>query len=97
MFHASKARSALAAKLRCRKNLDRRVPIGLLRVNSQVKPPRHIPAAEAGLIALLDVVLGPLWVWLAFDEIPSVLTCLGGAIVCAAILLDTLRGDAAAS
>lgn len=58
---------------------------------------RRIPAVRTALLANLELPFAPIWVWLAFDEIPSVLTCLGGAIVCAAILLDTLRGDAAAS
>ena len=42
---------------------------------------RLIPAAQVGLITLLEVVLGPLWVWLALDERPSTLTLVGGAIV----------------
>jgi drug/metabolite transporter (DMT)-like permease len=29
---------------------------------------RLIPAAQVGLITLLEVVLGPVWVWLALDE-----------------------------
>ena len=53
---------------------------------------RLIPAAQVGLITLLEVVLGPLWVWLALDERPSTLTLVGGAIVIAAIVLQT-RGD----
>ncbi len=43
-----------------------------------------IPSAEAGLISLLDVVLGPLWVFLAFGENPGAATVLGGAIVLSA-------------
>ena len=31
---------------------------------------RLIPASEAALISLLEVVLGPLWVWIAFSEQP---------------------------
>jgi drug/metabolite transporter (DMT)-like permease len=50
---------------------------------------RLIPAAQVGLITLLEVVLGPLWVWLALDERPSTLTLAGGAIVIAAIVLQT--------
>jgi len=45
---------------------------------------KFIPSAEAGLIALLDVVFGPLWVFLAFGENPGLATLLGGAIVLAA-------------
>jgi drug/metabolite transporter (DMT)-like permease len=50
---------------------------------------RLIPAAQVGLITLLEVVLGPLWVWLALDERPSVLTLTGGAIVLVAIVIQT--------
>jgi drug/metabolite transporter (DMT)-like permease len=52
---------------------------------------RLIPAAQVGLITLLEVVLGPLWVWLALDEQPSTLTLVGGAIVIAAIVIQTRR------
>jgi drug/metabolite transporter (DMT)-like permease len=51
---------------------------------------RLIPAAQVGLITLLEVVLGPLWVWLALEERPSTLTLAGGAIVIAAIVIQTL-------
>ena len=50
---------------------------------------RLIPAAQVGLITLLEVVLGPLWVWLALDERPSTLTLVGGAIVIVAIVIQT--------
>jgi drug/metabolite transporter (DMT)-like permease len=50
---------------------------------------RLIPAAQVGLITLLEVVLGPVWVWLALDERPSTLTLIGGAIVIAAIVIQT--------
>lgn len=50
---------------------------------------RLIPAAQVGLITLLEVVLGPLWVWLALDERPSTLTLVGGAIVIVAIAIQT--------
>jgi len=50
---------------------------------------RLIPAAQVGLITLLEVVLGPVWVWLALDERPSTLTLAGGAIVIVAIVVQT--------
>jgi drug/metabolite transporter (DMT)-like permease len=53
---------------------------------------RLIPAAQAGLITLLEIVLGPVWVWLALDERPSTLTLVGGAIVIVAIVIQT-RGS----
>jgi len=47
---------------------------------------KFIPSAEAGLISLLDVVLGPIWVFLAFGENPGAATLLGGMIVLGAAL-----------
>jgi drug/metabolite transporter (DMT)-like permease len=47
---------------------------------------KFIPSAEAGLISLLDVVLGPLWVFIAFSEKPGLATLVGGAIVLTAAL-----------
>jgi drug/metabolite transporter (DMT)-like permease len=55
---------------------------------------RLIPAAQVGLITLLEVVLGPLWVWLALDERPSTATLIGGGIVIFAIVIQT-RGTPA--
>jgi drug/metabolite transporter (DMT)-like permease len=50
---------------------------------------RMIPAAQVGLITLLEVVLGPVWVWLALNERPSTATLVGGAIVILAIVIQT--------
>jgi drug/metabolite transporter (DMT)-like permease len=50
---------------------------------------RLIPAAQVGLITLLETVLGPVWVWLALDERPSMLTLVGGTIVIVAIVIQT--------
>lgn len=47
---------------------------------------RLIPAAEVGLISTLDVVLGPLWVWLVFGENPGVKSLIGGTLVLIAVL-----------
>jgi drug/metabolite transporter (DMT)-like permease len=56
---------------------------------------RLIPAAQVGLISLLEVVLGPVWVWLALDERPSMLTLAGGAVVIVAIVIQTSEAPAA--
>lgn len=51
---------------------------------------RLIPAAEVALITLLEVVLGPLWVWLALSERPSTATLAGGAVVMGAVVLQAV-------
>lgn len=49
---------------------------------------RLIPAAEIATISLLEIVLGPLWVWLAVSERPAPATLIGGAIVAVAVVLQ---------
>jgi drug/metabolite transporter (DMT)-like permease len=48
---------------------------------------RLIPAAEIALLSLLEVALGPLWVWLARGEIPAPATLAGGCVILLAVLL----------
>ncbi len=54
---------------------------------------RLLPPAEVALLALLEVVLGPLWVWLAYSEEPRTTTLVGGAIVSAAIVVQATGSD----
>ena len=51
---------------------------------------RLIPAADAGLISILESILAPIWVWLAFGENPGGNTILGGAIVISAVVAVAL-------
>ena len=51
---------------------------------------RLIPAAEVALITLLEIVLGPLWVWIALGERPGTSTLIGGAIVLAAVVFEAI-------
>ena len=52
--------------------------------------PRFLPAAEVGLITLLETILGPLWVWLAIGEEPGFRTLVGGAIVVGTLAVNTV-------
>jgi drug/metabolite transporter (DMT)-like permease len=54
---------------------------------------RLIPAAQTALIGLLEVVLGPLWVWLAYTEQPSTATLVGGGIIVIGIVVQTVGLD----
>ena len=51
---------------------------------------RSLPAAEVTLLALLEPVLGPIWVWLFIGEEPAVTTLIGGTIVLGALLLKCI-------
>ena len=57
---------------------------------------RLIPAGEVALITLLEIVLGPLWVWVFLSERPSTATLVGGAIVLGAVLLEARTEPASA-
>jgi hypothetical protein len=52
---------------------------------------RLVPAADAALISQLENVLGPLWVWLAGIEYPSVPTIVGGVIVIGAVAFQVTQ------
>ena len=53
---------------------------------------RALLAPEIALLGLLEVVLGPLWVWLAVGEQPGTATLVGGAIVLAALAANEVAG-----
>jgi drug/metabolite transporter (DMT)-like permease len=46
---------------------------------------REVPAAQISLLAMLEVVLAPIWVWLGVGETPALLTLVGGGFIIAAI------------
>ena len=50
----------------------------------------HLPAPEVNLIALLETVLGPLWVWLALGESPSPEVLAGGLLVVGAVTIHSV-------
>jgi drug/metabolite transporter (DMT)-like permease len=54
---------------------------------------RYLSASRVALIGGLDVPLAPVWVWIAFAEIPSSATIAGGVIVIAAVILNTLLSN----
>lgn len=54
--------------------------------------PRYLPPAETGLLLLLETVFGTLWVWLVLSERPTDLGLIGGVIILAALIGNTLMG-----
>ena len=51
-----------------------------------------VPAAELALLSMTEVLLGPIWVWLFYDETASFRTLLGGGILLIAIAGNALSG-----
>jgi drug/metabolite transporter (DMT)-like permease len=49
----------------------------------------HVAAPEVNLVALLETLLGPLWVWLAVGERPSGEVLAGGLLVVAAVTIHS--------
>ena len=52
--------------------------------------PMRIPAAEVGMLMLLETACGPLWIWLLLNEIPSREALEGGSVVIATLLIHGL-------
>lgn len=53
---------------------------------------KSVPAAQLTLLSLSEVVLAPVWVWLALGEVPASQTLLGGAVVLGAVMFNALSG-----
>lgn len=53
---------------------------------------RVVPAAELTLLSLVEVLLGPIWVWLALGETASRNTLIGGAVLLAGVVLNAAMG-----
>jgi len=51
---------------------------------------RLLPVAQSSLIGMLETVLGPLWVWLVLSEQPGMASLVGGALILAALLANTV-------
>jgi drug/metabolite transporter (DMT)-like permease len=54
--------------------------------------PRWISGTEVGLLLLLEVVLGPLWVWWLLGEVPSSQVLLGGGLIFLTLCGHSLLG-----
>ena len=51
--------------------------------------PRFITAAEVNLFFLLEVIIGPIWVWIVINERPSPETIIGGIIIIITIAIHS--------
>ncbi len=55
-----------------------------------VRAARSLSAPELSLLALLEVLLGPIWAWLGAGEVPASATIMGGAVVLMALVFNEL-------
>lgn len=49
---------------------------------------RLIPSVLSALLSVIEPILGPIWVWLIHNEVPTELVLLGGAIVMSALCFN---------
>lgn len=54
---------------------------------------RLIAAAEMAVISLLEVVLGPVWVWIGVQEQPNATTAIGATLVLLALVIQLREPD----
>nr|WP_180882715.1 DMT family transporter [Mesorhizobium loti] len=47
---------------------------------------RYLPARDAALIGAVETPIAPIWVWLAFHEVPAQSTIVGGSIIFLSVL-----------
>lgn len=53
---------------------------------------RVVPASELALLAMIEIVLAPVWGWLVLGEVPGLVVLQGGALIMAAIVLNAVSG-----
>ena len=53
---------------------------------------KNVPAAELLLLSMTEVVFAPVWVWLAFGEVASIPTLVGGLILLGSIAAQAVAG-----
>ncbi|MDA0261747.1 MAG: DMT family transporter [Proteobacteria bacterium] len=51
---------------------------------------RYVRAAELTLLGSAELILGPLWVWLAVNETPTYATIAGGLVIMVAIMVQAI-------
>jgi drug/metabolite transporter (DMT)-like permease len=49
---------------------------------------KDLTATELGLLALLEPILGPIWVWVLMNDVPGNATLVGGGVVLAAVFAN---------
>jgi len=55
--------------------------------------PRLASSAEVQLVFLLEAILGPLWVWLVINEVPTYYTLVGGTMLLVSVIWFAISAD----
>ena len=50
----------------------------------------YISASEVSLLMIIETIMAPIWVWLFLNEIPSSYTFIGGSIIIATLIANSI-------
>ena len=50
----------------------------------------YISASEVSLLMIIETIMAPIWVWIFLDEVPSFYTFIGGSIIIATLIANSL-------
>lgn len=51
---------------------------------------KYISASEVSLLMIIETIMAPIWVWIFLDEIPSSYTFIGGSLIVATLIVNSL-------
>ena len=51
---------------------------------------KYISASEVSLLMIIETIMAPIWVWMFLDEVPSSYTFIGGSIIVATLLVNSI-------
>lgn len=78
------------------RDLARLAPMGMVQLGAgcvlMTMATRYLSASEIGLLALVETILAPIWVWLGVGERPSAIELAGAAVVLGALVANEWVG-----
>jgi drug/metabolite transporter (DMT)-like permease len=51
---------------------------------------KYISASEVSLLMLIETIMAPIWVWVFLNEIPTIYTFIGGSVIVATLVVNSL-------
>ena len=50
----------------------------------------YISASEVSLLMIIETIMAPIWVWVFLNEIPTIYTFIGGSVIVATLVVNSL-------
>ena len=51
---------------------------------------KYISASEVSLLMIIETIMAPIWVWIFLNEVPSSYTFIGGSIIIATLIINSI-------